>query len=138
MNVGIIAATLPSLKPLFRWLLETAKTIATGVSANRTGGSRAYRRHSSSGYLRQKEANVYSSSDQSGRSKGGRDFHDMELKDIGPYEITVAGNDSGDEIRVGSDASSDAIMRANGDLPNPGQKRIVKTTKVTIVSSQSS
>ncbi|KAF2477036.1 uncharacterized protein BDR25DRAFT_192035, partial [Lindgomyces ingoldianus] len=53
MNVGIIAATLPSLKPAFRWLLETAKSLATGTSGNRTGASHGYKRQLSSGYLRQ-------------------------------------------------------------------------------------
>ncbi|KAF2796640.1 hypothetical protein K505DRAFT_202661, partial [Melanomma pulvis-pyrius CBS 109.77] len=53
MNVGIIAATLPSLKPAFRWLLEHAKSLTTGASGNRTGPSHGYKRHMSSGYILQ-------------------------------------------------------------------------------------
>ncbi|KAF2744763.1 hypothetical protein M011DRAFT_407778 [Sporormia fimetaria CBS 119925] len=54
MNVAIIAATLPSLKPAFRWLLSTAKTIASG-NRTRTAASRSaplgYKRQLSSGYI---------------------------------------------------------------------------------------
>jgi hypothetical protein len=138
MNIGIIAATLPSLKPAFRWLLETAKNIATGVSANRTGGSHAYKRHVSSGYLRHKDQYVGSSSGMSGRP----DAIEMELKAMGTYDITIAG--SGDEgsgsgfgrgKARGSQGSEDAILRAEAGLGGKEARSIVKTTKVTVITT---
>ncbi|KAF2279120.1 uncharacterized protein EI97DRAFT_371657 [Westerdykella ornata] len=62
MNVAILAATLPSLKPAFRWLLDTARTFASGVASGnrtRTGGTPAhigYKRQFSSGYLHHRDA----------------------------------------------------------------------------------
>ncbi|KAL9618497.1 MAG: hypothetical protein Q9160_006816 [Pyrenula sp. 1 TL-2023] len=34
LNIGIIAASLPSLKPLFNWLLKTARTLGSGLSSH--------------------------------------------------------------------------------------------------------
>ncbi|KAF2267549.1 hypothetical protein CC78DRAFT_541507 [Lojkania enalia] len=141
MNVAILAATLPALKPAFRWLLETAKTLATGVSGNRTANSNGYKRQVSSGYLRQKEGVHYQcdsaapSSPRSDRRSKGKEALEMEIMGLGPYNVTVAGDDkSVDGAGGASNASSDAILRAEERVPIDA-RRIVRTTKVTIVTS---
>ncbi|ORY11144.1 hypothetical protein BCR34DRAFT_514285 [Clohesyomyces aquaticus] len=144
MNVGIIAATLPSLKPAFRWFLENAKALATGASRNRTAGSQGYsqgyKRQFSSSSLPNRGGNSYAT------AVGGSDAEtpkrtrfmdpiEMELNELGPYQVTVAGDEksvegSGRESNV----SSDAILHVDGD----DSRRIVKTTKVTVVTTSSS
>jgi hypothetical protein len=78
MNTAILAATLPSLKPAFRWLIDSARALSTrgGASGGRTRTSIAspvvgYKRHFSSGYLRQRDL-VGSGSGSMGSEPGGR------------------------------------------------------------------
>jgi hypothetical protein len=58
-NVGILAACLGTLKPLFNWFLETARAMTAGSShRGKYGYGSNYKRHSSLGYLKQYEAGV--------------------------------------------------------------------------------
>ncbi|KAF2738970.1 hypothetical protein EJ04DRAFT_573411 [Polyplosphaeria fusca] len=139
MNVGIIAASLPSLKPAFRWLLETAKSLTHGVSGAHTGGS-TYKRQSSSGYLRQKEGSNSASNSvgvhYSEQVIGAKSPNaaEMELKDYGPYNVRVTSNESG-LVRgmTREDRSTDTILR--DDTDSMEGRGIVRTTKVSIVTS---
>ncbi|KAF2004388.1 hypothetical protein P154DRAFT_616939 [Amniculicola lignicola CBS 123094] len=106
MNVGIIAATLPSIKPAFRWLLETAKSLTANNVSNpnarrqsRYGQSHGYKRHfsgSTSGG-RDGYAGRRNMSSLSGRGGGLNGFETldevenmhMELKALGPYNVNV-------------------------------------------------
>lgn len=141
MNVAIIAATLPSLKPAFRWLLETAKSLATGVSANRTGTSRAYKRYFSSGYLPRRDGsgfhNISAAASNSQHTSGGKgeDGIEVELKDFERYNVRVKGHEKIIEGgRRMSHESMNAILRLES-LEGAETRAIVKTTKVTIVTS---
>ncbi|KAF2840995.1 hypothetical protein M501DRAFT_902028, partial [Patellaria atrata CBS 101060] len=49
LNVGIVAASLPSLKPLFAWMLDSARAL-TNNSENRSRPRSIYPRNSSLGY----------------------------------------------------------------------------------------
>jgi hypothetical protein len=139
MNVGIIAASLPSLKPAFRWLLETAKSLTHGVSGNRTAGS-TYKRQSSSGYLRQREGSR-SARDSSGAhyseqiiGSKGPGAVEMELSDYKAYNVRVTSNEKALEgsLRM-DDRSTDTILR--DDVESVEGKGIVRTTKVSVVTS---
>ena len=59
---------------------------------------------------------------------------DVELRDMGPYNVTVAGDEKSEgRSGSGSNASSDAILRIE-DVEAP-PRGIVRTTKVTVVTS---
>ncbi|KAF2675877.1 hypothetical protein K458DRAFT_482124 [Lentithecium fluviatile CBS 122367] len=49
-TIGIIAASLPSLKPLFNWFLEAARAITSGSRSKGTGRASAYKNRNSLGY----------------------------------------------------------------------------------------
>lgn len=117
MNIGIIAATLPSLKPAFRWLLETAKAITTGGSQNRT----TRKRQSSLGYFQQKDNPVPLSS----MSTHGEEVGSKKWSNKSGFKATVAKSQ-------GSNESTDEILMSD-EIHNG--KGIVKTTKVTMVRS---
>lgn len=157
MNVGILAAALPSLKPAFRWLLETAKNIATGANSGR--GTRTsvmspgvgYKRQFSSGYLCQRDDShdITSASHTYNVSAVGpvttkMDPHELELRPI--YNVTVAGVVNADDKTGSPDGSgygrrsnnsSDAILRIENveelaTVPE-NQRGIFRTTEVTVV-----
>jgi hypothetical protein len=165
MNVGIIAATLPSLNPAFRWLLKTAQTIITNRSGTHRTGPSTYRRKSfSRHYIPQKDkpsSGDVSYKERIGvRSKSSKSSRDDDgVVELRPYNVTVSRDYAGAGYGVGSygdgksdrdsgrgsDASSDAILRvgevdgAEGGMTttptNMGLRGIVRTTKVTIVTS---
>lgn len=122
LDVGIMAATLPALKPAFRWLLETAKALTTGVTHPRSG--RAYKRNSSLGYVQQRDVSVV----QLGQ------LHNQDSDGCMKYPRSVRIEGGEDESTVGmsrpeSNGSSDGILIVE-DVQQV--KGIVKTTKVTM------
>ncbi|EOD50312.1 putative phosphatidylserine decarboxylase protein [Neofusicoccum parvum UCRNP2] len=76
LNIGIIAASLPALKPLFNWFLETARAITSsgGRSGNRRpSGYNAYGSRSAAlGYMKQPESSSFALGSMS-RSHGEAD-----------------------------------------------------------------
>lgn len=105
VNTALIAATLPSLKPAFRWFLETARNIATSASGRGTRnsvlspGGGGYKRQFSSGYFRQRnntgDSNV--TSDLSGKyitqvGSISKNADDLELAPLPLYNVTIAAN----------------------------------------------
>ena len=153
MNVGILAATLPSIKPAFRWLLETARNFTAGVSGNRTG-SNGYKRHSSIHYSPRREHNEYVTKNayRTRNFHNSNDFQtsalcgpsmnvevgkgevrvgELELKKLNPYNVEVAADDKSGK-GTGENDSMDAILRA--DSVEGETRGIVRTTKVTIVT----
>ena len=99
MNVGIMAGCLPSLKPLFNWLLETAKAL-TISSYNRTRRS-DYKRTASFGYFKQQET--------SSRS--------VELGSI-PSQITQASNNSAAKSPYAVRVTSGVVSPYGQDVAN--------------------
>ncbi|EKG13089.1 hypothetical protein MPH_09765 [Macrophomina phaseolina MS6] len=89
--IGIIAGSLPALKPLFNWFLETARAITS--SGGRTGARRpsGYNGYGSAGfgYLKQPDSSSYALASLS-RSRG-----DAENPKVDPYvaEISVGGHE---------------------------------------------
>jgi hypothetical protein len=60
--VGILAACLGTLKPLFNWFLDTARALTTGSQRSRKYGygyGSNYNRNSAVGYLKQREADIH-------------------------------------------------------------------------------
>lgn len=88
LNIGIIAASLPALKPLFNWFLETARAITS--SGGRTGNRRpsGYNgygsRSATLGYLKQPDSSSFAMASMS-RSRG-----DAENMKVDPYVAQVS------------------------------------------------
>jgi hypothetical protein len=60
LTLGIMAASLPALKPLFNWFLETAKTLTTKVGTRTRNGTQfsAYKRTSSHNYFKSDDTHM--------------------------------------------------------------------------------
>ncbi|KAF2872245.1 hypothetical protein BDV95DRAFT_605876 [Massariosphaeria phaeospora] len=170
MNLGITAASLPSLKPAFRWLLDTARALTSSMSANRTAGSASYamyRPRRASGYLRHDDDGLglphgdaqskFTIDGSSTFSEGTtvvakrlEDGADLEMQAAGlgggleRYRVRIRGNEKGawgagaERGGLGADEDDGEGSAGDGGLSvakalETGQ--IVKTTKVTVVSS---
>lgn len=121
MNVGIIAATLPTLRPAFRWLLETAKSFTSGASHSY---SRRGNRHSySPGYVAQNDGSFAQLGQLHHRDGEGSAKHTRNIGTEAAEGETAVG-----VSRPWGNESSDGIL-AMGDVKPEGG--IVKTTVVT-------
>jgi hypothetical protein len=90
-TVGIIAASLPSLKPLFNWFLEAARAITSaGRSRNGTHRVSAYKRRNSLGYQDVGDRSDKSIHLQSFTSKGA-----SSGTGGGPYNVRVTTSHTG-------------------------------------------
>lgn len=89
-TIGIIAASLPSLKPLFNWFLETARALTSASRSRGTGRASAYKHHNSLGYqdvgdASDKSINLQSFSGRGTSSAGGGN----------PYNVRVTTSHTG-------------------------------------------
>jgi len=127
LSIGIIAASLPSLKPLFNWALNTARAITSGGRTRATGT--AYKGPNSLGY--------HDMGDQS----NSRSIHMQSLKSRGdsttgetrrPYSVQISTLPTGLADREAWDMvnakDSDESIRPL----EPGPKDIVMTTEVRV------
>jgi hypothetical protein len=95
-TVGIIAASLPTLKPLFNWFLETARAITSGGRSKGTSGYRAsaYGKGANSlGYHQHTSSSNPSIALQSIESKG--DANPGSYNRRGPYNVKVTSDATG-------------------------------------------
>ncbi|KAH7355703.1 hypothetical protein BKA66DRAFT_597566 [Pyrenochaeta sp. MPI-SDFR-AT-0127] len=130
-TIGIIAASLPTLKPLFNWCLETAKAI---TSNSRTiGGSYKVNGPSSRvGYQNKTESwNHNSIAMDSYHSKG----HSSSPNSESPYNVRISTQPTGLADKEGWDAqrkgSDESIIPLQ---PHPlSAKGIVRTREVRVV-----
>ena len=122
MNVGITAANLPTLKPLFASFFGHVRAITSGSNGRSTGISAPFK---SSGYLKQSDAGLDSpagtSFAMSNMSKGGRDAD----KSFGGSKHWKRGSVAGE--------SDESILREHGGVGRmPSGRVIVRTTEVDI------
>lgn len=118
LTLGIMAASLPSLKPLFNWFLETAKSLTT-KSRSHNG---TYKRNSSLNYFKSdthKGAFELESVAASERANKGREL----------YSVKVTG-EGWDEVEKGMGGSSEEILPIQGGGSDEG---IRVTTKVVVL-----
>jgi hypothetical protein len=127
-TIGILAASLPTLKPLFNWALDTARAI---TSAGRTHGSglRGTKGANSLGYHKQSEVSSKSVELQSMASKG-----DSQRS---PYEVEISGKKGPSGIAERDlwetergKSSEESILPLQH--PDAGKNRIVRTTEVHV------
>ncbi|KAF2494293.1 hypothetical protein BU16DRAFT_512732 [Lophium mytilinum] len=141
LTVGIVAATLPSLKPLFGWLLNTARALTTAGSGN--GGLKygsgskmalGYKRNNSLGYFRAGEG--------SGESEGSVAMESLPSRSGGdggaiksPYRVRVTAESSVLGITAGQ-RERDGSGSGEGGLPlqrlEAGRNGIVMTREVYV------
>lgn len=89
-TVGIIAASLPSLKPLFNWFLEAARAITSAGRSRGTGRASAYKKHNSLGYQDVGDRSDKSINLQSFTSKGA-----SSASGGNPYNVRVTTSHTG-------------------------------------------
>lgn len=141
MNVGIIAACLPSLTPLFGWFLETAKALTTSGSKNRTHPSN-YKRTASLGYFKQQDTSGRSvelgslptQTSQTDRNSAAKSPYTVRVTSggAGPYGKDAAGCG----LSPGDDKMWEMERAKTSDdsiLPlRQGQGGIIRTTEVSV------
>ncbi|KAF2786396.1 hypothetical protein K505DRAFT_318523 [Melanomma pulvis-pyrius CBS 109.77] len=127
-TIGILASSLPTLKPLFNWALDTARAI---TSAGRTHGS-GLRGNGQKGAL---SLGYHKTSDTSSKSV---ELHSVTTKGgspRGPYNVEISGKPTGIaerdvwEMERGK-SSEESILPLQH--PEPGKNRIVRTTEVRV------
>ncbi len=129
LTLGIISASLPSLKPLFNWLLETAKALTTN--------SRTHTGTQLSGFKRNSSLNYFKSDTHKSRRDGA-----FELESVAASERTVNGGTSkgkdmysvkvtgeGWDIEKGGDGSNKAILPIQG-VHSENEIRVTKSVVV--------
>jgi hypothetical protein len=126
-----MAASLPSLKPLFNWFLETAKTFTT-KSRSRTGTQ-------ISGYKRNSSLNYFKSDVHKSHRDGAFELESVAAsertdnggtsKGRGLYSVKVTG-EGWDQVEKGKFESSEDILPIQGDKTDEG---IRVTTKVVVL-----
>lgn len=128
-TVGIIAASLPTLKPLFNWFLETARAITTGSRSK--GGSYKHGGSNSKGYQNKTEQWSKDIAMDSFPSKGDS----SPSSSRGPYHVRITTQPTGlaekeawEEHRKDSDESI-MPLQAHHALSSNG---IVMTREVKV------
>lgn len=117
LNIGIVAASLPALKPLFSWFLDTARAItSSGGGGNRrpTG----YSRSASLGYQKQPDSSSFALTGMS-RSRG-----DAEAGKLDAYvaQVSAGGKEHGMlDSRLGH-VSPDGSRGSGGTISKEGDK----------------
>ncbi|KAK0664703.1 hypothetical protein DIS24_g215 [Lasiodiplodia hormozganensis] len=135
LNIGIVAACLPALKPLFNWFLETARAITSsgGRSGNRrrTGYSGYGSRSTAHGYMKQQDSFAMASI--------SRSRADAELGKVDPYvaKVSVGVKEVDRELPLASDASRDsggAVSKASKEGEKEWDSEARKTSDDGILS----
>ncbi|KAF2263578.1 hypothetical protein CC78DRAFT_568907 [Lojkania enalia] len=133
-TIGIIAASLPALKPLFNWFLETARVITSG---GRTKGSgykaSGYKGANSLGYHKTSENSIAL---QSLTAKG-----DITSGAKSPYNVRVSTHPTGLADKEAWDmerakTSDESILPLQGNEIPPSGNRILMTREVRIDESR--
>lgn len=132
-TVGIIAASLPSLKPLFNWALETARAITSGGRSRGTGKP-GYKGPNSLGYNNMADQSSKSIALHSLTSRG--DTTPGSSK--GPYNVRVTTNHH-HHTGLADKEAWDMVRAKNSDesilplqRPEPGHNGIMMTKEVRI------
>lgn len=130
-TIGIIAASLPSLKPLFISFLETARAITSGGRSKGSYGPSGYKGAASLGYLKQNES-----------AKGSIALQSLTTQGTGtpksPYNVRVTTQPTGladkeawDMMHAKNSDESIAPLQSPSRLEH-GQNGIVMTREVRV------
>ncbi|KAF2708167.1 hypothetical protein K504DRAFT_534812 [Pleomassaria siparia CBS 279.74] len=135
-TIGILAASLPTLKPLFSWALETARAMTSG---NRSHGS-GFR-----GAVGYKPAMGYHKASDHSSTSGGKSVELRSLASrgesgaINPYNVEIHGRQGPTGIAErdawdmeGGKSSQESIMPPQHPDLGMGKNRIVCTTEVHV------
>jgi hypothetical protein len=127
-----MSASLPSLKPLFNWFLETAKALTTNSRTRTRTGTQL------SGFKRQSSMNYFKSETHKSRRDGA-----FELESVAASERTENGGTSkgrdmysvqvtgeGWDVEKAADGSNEAILPIQG-VRSPN--KIMVTTNVVVL-----
>ncbi|TVY83039.1 hypothetical protein LSUE1_G004301 [Lachnellula suecica] len=110
-NVGILAASLPALRPLFKNLLDSTKNMRTRITGANSSGNGMGGRHKY--YMQEEGIGMHSLPGQSQKSKN----YDVQ--------VTTSGRGGIDDYGTKGDSDSDDILPLQG-------RGITKTVNVTV------
>ncbi|KAF2875984.1 hypothetical protein BDV95DRAFT_485556 [Massariosphaeria phaeospora] len=123
-TIGIIAASLPSLKPLFNWFLETARAITSGARSKAGSGYRAYDGPHAEGYHKQSDNSIALNS-----------LSSRGIMTRSPYHVRISTEPSGlaekDVWDMDHSKNSDESILPLA-RPDAGMNRIVMTREVRV------
>jgi hypothetical protein len=105
-TIGIIAASLPTLKPLFNWCLEAARAITTGRGTDGTRRASAYNNRNSLGYQDMGDRSDKSINLQSITSRGG-----SSATSSNPYKVRITTSPA----RFADKESWDTVLSKHSD-----------------------
>lgn len=130
MNIGITAANLPTLKPLFASFFGHIKSLTNGSNGRTTGRSAGYAFRGSSGYLKQSDFGVespatasFALSNLSGNAEKG-----YRVKSWDRRRQSQAGESDESILRE----CGVGVGRGEGIGRVPSGRVIVKTTEVNV------
>lgn len=121
MNIGITAANLPTMKPLFASFFGHIKSLTTGNSSKQSSGL-AYR---ANGYLKQSDAGL--------DSPAAGSFALSQLSKGGAEKSHLGGKWNRKSVLGGGD-SDESILREHGVGMTPRGNMIIRTTEVDVES----
>lgn len=126
-TVGIVAASLPTLKPIFNWFLETARTFTTGGRSR--GGS--YKAGSKSrGYQNKTEQWSKNIAMNSYPSKGAES---SSTSSQSPYHVSITGVADKEGWEAHRKESDESIMPLQQTRHTRNPTGIMMTREITVV-----
>lgn len=132
LNIGILAGSLPTIKPLVRSIIETTRTITSGAR------SRPHTQHNNSQYIRQNSATAMESLQSSDHESGGDKRLDFGFGTTNSrkYNVEVSATnssrDSDDRDSGPHTLSSQGKNKSAEVLPEPPASAIVRTMEVYV------
>lgn len=129
LAIGVIAGSLPSLKPLFNWFLKTARGI-TSSGKSRKGGVTGYNGPTSLGYQ-----DMQSGSGRRSIALRTLTNHAGSPTDNDPYDITITTQRQKPKPKDPWDIESAKISDESISplqSKNPGQRGILMTREVQV------
>ncbi|KAF2205511.1 hypothetical protein GQ43DRAFT_362224 [Delitschia confertaspora ATCC 74209] len=124
LTIGIIAACLPALKPLFNWFLETARAFTTGQGRTTGYNKNGYKNGASLGYQKH--------SDRSSKSIGMNSLTNKSMDSPKhPYNVRVIATEDKDWDMDRAKTSDESIIPLQ-QRPSPGQNGIVLTREIRV------
>lgn len=132
LTIGMIAASLPAIKPLFNWALNTARAISSGARTKGAGRPSAYAGANSLGYHNMGSNSHKSIPLRSFQSTTG----DMENGSRDPYSVQVSTQNSTEHSGKADKDAWDIVNAKDSDESlrpfGYGPKDISVTTEVHV------
>lgn len=130
LTIGIVAASLPALKPLFNWALNTARAISSGTRTKAGGRPSAYAGAHSLGY--------HNMGSHASKSIPMHSFHgkgDVESGSRNPYSVQITTQHSQHSGKADKDTWDTVNAMDSEESIKPlgaGSKDITITTEVRV------